>query len=188
VWSITPLLNTPSLRGPQLKHRGNFTFTFTFTFTFIYNEFREFVRIAFENCVNSNCSKISTFVSYNYLCILILVVIYKKSSASSVTIETRLRAGRERFDSRQREKWIFFLFNTESRASVSYPMGMGRGFFPRWQSGRSVKLTTHLHLVPILRIRGATHLLPMTLHFVKQGERHFLPSLSLCEYYTDLCF
>jgi hypothetical protein len=42
---------------------------------------------------------------------------------------------------------------------ASYPMGTG-GLFPRVQSGRGVKLTTHLHLVPRLRMREAIPPLP----------------------------
>jgi hypothetical protein len=37
-----------------------------------------------------------------------------------------------------------------------------RGLFPCGQSGRGVKLTTHLRLVPRSRMRGAIHLLPHT--------------------------
>jgi hypothetical protein len=36
------------------------------------------------------------------------------------------------------------------------------GLFSRGQSGRGVKLTTHLHLVPRSRIRGSIHPLPHT--------------------------
>jgi hypothetical protein len=36
-----------------------------------------------------------------------------------------------------------------------------RGFFPRGQSGRGVKLITHLHLVPMTRMSGAVPLFPL---------------------------
>jgi len=38
------------------------------------------------------------------------------------------------------------------------------GLFPRGKSGRSVKLITHLHLVPTLRMRGTIPPLPTRLH------------------------
>jgi len=41
-----------------------------------------------------------------------------------------------------------------------------RGLFSWVQSGRGVKLTTHVHLVPRLRIRGARPPLPLRLHVV----------------------
>jgi hypothetical protein len=44
---------------------------------------------------------------------------------------------------------------------ASYPMGT-RDSFPRGLSGRSVKLTTHLHLVPRSKMLGATSPLPNT--------------------------
>jgi hypothetical protein len=42
-----------------------------------------------------------------------------------------------------------------------YPMGTG-GSFPGGQSGRGVKLTTHLQLVPRSRKYGSIHSLPHT--------------------------
>jgi hypothetical protein len=38
---------------------------------------------------------------------------------------------------------------------------MGTGVLTRMESGRGVNLTTHLHLVPWLRISGDKHLLPL---------------------------
>jgi hypothetical protein len=38
--------------------------------------------------------------------------------------------------------------------------------FSRWQIGRDVKMTSRVHLVPRLRMRGAIPLLPTRLHSV----------------------
>jgi hypothetical protein len=60
------------------------------------------------------------------------------------------------FNSR-RELGIF-LFTTASRSALgpTYPLSNGtREFFPWVSSGRGVKLTTHLHLVPRSRMRGS---------------------------------
>jgi hypothetical protein len=42
--------------------------------------------------------------------------------------------------------------------------------FPRKQRGRDVKLTTHLHLVPRLRMRGAIPPLPQ--HISSRGKHN----------------
>jgi hypothetical protein len=67
---------------------------------------------------------------------------------------------------------------------ASYPMGT-RGSFPGGKSGRYVKLTTHLHLVPKSRIRGAIPPLPqhvcMAWCLVKHKDNFtftFIPFLS----------
>jgi hypothetical protein len=65
--------------------------------------------------------------------------------ASSVSIVTRLLAGRPGFDSRQPDR----LSSIPTLLSNGY-----QGHFPWGQSGRSVKLTTHLCLAPRL-MRGA---------------------------------
>jgi hypothetical protein len=43
---------------------------------------------------------------------------------------------------------------------ASYPMGAGGSFLGE-RGGRDVKLTTHLHLEPKTRMRGAIPLLPL---------------------------
>jgi len=45
---------------------------------------------------------------------------------------------------------------------ASSPAGGRWRLFPRWWSVRGVKVTSHLHLVPRLRVRGATSPLPHT--------------------------
>jgi hypothetical protein len=45
-----------------------------------------------------------------------------------------------------------------------------RGLFSQGSSGRSVKLTTHLHLVPRLRIHGHKPPLPTRLHGVQKEK------------------
>jgi len=62
---------------------------------------------------------------------------------------------------------IHFLLATASR-----PLSNGyRGLFPWGQSSRDVKLTTHLHPAPRLRMRGAT---PPLLHWVVlKAQGHF---------------
>jgi hypothetical protein len=54
-----------------------------------------------------------------------------------------------------RQKLGIFLSTTGSGVhTASYPMGTS-GSFPGGKSGRGVKLTTHLHLVPSLRMPGS---------------------------------
>jgi hypothetical protein len=75
-----------------------------------------------------------------------------------VRLEGMLQAGRPGFNSRQGEMMGFFLFATASRpalVSTQPPIQGVLGFLPLRYSDRGVKLTTHLHLVPRLRIRGA---------------------------------
>ena len=55
-----------------------------------------------------------------------------------------------------------FLQNVQT-ASGAHPAlySMGSGVLSRGYSGRGVKLTTHLHLVPRLRMSGAIPLIPL---------------------------
>jgi len=69
------------------------------------------------------------------------------SWVSSVSIGIRLRAGRLRFSSRQGAWWDFF--------SLLPPADRLWG-----PASQGVKLTTHLHLVQRLRMRGAVPPLP----------------------------
>jgi len=55
--------------------------------------------------------------------------------------------------------WLLFLFTTTN--FLSHNNLLRTGSFS-WSNGRSVKLTTHLHLPPRLRIREATPPLPHT--------------------------
>jgi hypothetical protein len=80
----------------------------------------------------------------------------------SVSIVTRLRAGRQGFDSRQEQLWDFSLRRVQTQSGAhpaSYTVGTG-GSFSGSKAARSVELTTHLHLVQRLRIGGAIHPLP----------------------------
>jgi hypothetical protein len=79
---------------------------------------------------------------------------------SSVSIVTKLRSGRPMFFSRQRQD--IFLFATASRLALR-PAQWVPGVPSSGRSGRGVKLTTHIHLVPRLKMRGgAIPLLPRT--------------------------
>jgi hypothetical protein len=71
------------------------------------------------------------------------------------------RCSRIRFPARPGNFSLHHRVQTGSGAHLaSYPMGTGA--FSLWQSGRDVKLTTHLHLVPRSRMRGAIPPLPNT--------------------------
>jgi hypothetical protein len=48
-------------------------------------------------------------------------------------------------------EYIYILFSIASRGPSSLPSSRYRGLYPVW-SGRGVKLTTHLHLVPRSRM------------------------------------
>ena len=73
------------------------------------------------------------------------------------------------------ELWIdsrkerFFLLQYVRKGSGSSPTSFpwGWGLFMRRESGRGVKMTTHLHLVPKLGMRGAV--LPLSFVFVWRG-------------------
>jgi len=55
----------------------------------------------------------------------------------------------------------FFATVSRRALGLSQPLFNGYwGLFPRRESGRGVKLTIHLHLVPRLRIRGVILPLP----------------------------
>jgi hypothetical protein len=81
-----------------------------------------------------------------------------KSCCTWVSIVTRLRAGRLGFDSRKGLE--FFSSPPLSDRLWGPPSFLSSGYqrlFRRGYSGRGVKLTTHLHLVPRLRMRRAIH-------------------------------
>jgi hypothetical protein len=59
-----------------------------------------------------------------------------------------MRAGMSRFSSRLRQIYFFFIFSRSLKRIYL-------GFSPRWQSCRSVKLATDIHLVSRLRMCGA---------------------------------
>jgi hypothetical protein len=54
---------------------------------------------------------------------------------------------------------------------------MGTGIFPGGLNGRSVKLTTHLHLAPKLRMSGAERLIPLYTLMTRAGTTLPLPNL-----------
>jgi len=74
------------------------------------------------------------------------------SSKILASIMTRLRAGRTRFDFRQGQGRDFFIFATGSRPTL----GPTQPSIQWDYSGRGVTLTTHHHLLPSLRMCGAT--------------------------------
>jgi hypothetical protein len=103
-------------------------------------------------------SKISQNVGGDLVssCLLVLVLsaVPKSSRDNSVGIATGLRAGRPGFDFRHGMK--SYLYTTAFRPAL----GSIPGFFPRGWSSRGIKLTTILHLVLRLKIRGAMTPLP----------------------------
>jgi hypothetical protein len=56
-------------------------------------------------------------------------------------------------------RWIIRVSNPDRDKGFSY--SMDAGVLCREYSGRDVKLTTHLHLAPRLRISGVIPLLPL---------------------------
>jgi hypothetical protein len=83
----------------------------------------------------------------------------KKWSGSPVGTDTKLRARRPGFNSWQGQGVFFFSSSPPRPDRLCAPSSLlsdgYRRLFPREYSGESVKLTTHLHLVPSLRMRGA---------------------------------
>jgi hypothetical protein len=73
------------------------------------------------------------------------------------------------------------VFSPVSRPAFEAPPSLltsgYQGLFPRGLSGRSVKLTTHFHLLPTFQKYGAIPPLPNTLHGVaiKQRDTFTLP-------------
>jgi hypothetical protein len=67
-----------------------------------------------------------------------------------------------------------------------------RGLFPRGESGRGVKLTNHLQLLPRLRIRGSIHSLPIrlngvVLHYLSAGTTLSLPISYFLRNHFPIC-
>jgi len=87
---------------------------------------------------------------------------------SAVSIMTGLRTRRSRLDSRQ-EQWMDFCLRYLAQTGCGATTAVSRPALgptqppSKWvpralsqgQSGRGIKLTTHFHLVPRLRMRGA---------------------------------
>jgi len=83
---------------------------------------------------------------------------FSESQGSLVSIEIKLGVGRLGFNSRQGQ--LCDIFPSPSRphwywGPPSLLYSGYRGLLPRGWSGRGAKLTTHLHLVPRLRMSGA---------------------------------
>jgi hypothetical protein len=81
---------------------------------------------------------------------------------SSVSIVAKLRAGQPGFDSRQEQRPFSLRHRVQIRSGDHPPSLLSngyRGLFPRVIGGRGVKLTTHLHPAPKLRMCGAILLL-----------------------------
>jgi hypothetical protein len=78
--------------------------------------------------------------------------------SSSVSIETRLRAGGPGFDLRQRQGSISFPSPLRSVRLYGPPSLLSMGT----EDGQDLKLTTHLHQVLRLRMGGAIPPLPHT--------------------------
>jgi len=95
---------------------------------------------------------------------------FSRNRGGFVGIATRLRAGRPGFDSQQGLR--ISLFTTVSRSALGPPSLLSilpngyQGLFPWVESGRCVKLTTHLHLAPRLSMRGAIHPFPQHVFMV----------------------
>jgi hypothetical protein len=87
----------------------------------------------------------------------------KHVKRSSVSIATVLLTGRPGFDSRL--KLEMFPFLTASRPAW-WPTLIPMSLSPAVNRPGLVKLTTHLHLVPRLRMRGAIPPLPIRVHSV----------------------
>ena len=84
-----------------------------------------------------------------------------RSHDSVVGTEIMLRAGRSGVRIQVRANGFPLLRNVHSDSGAhpsSYSLGAGD--LSRGQCGRAVKLTTHLHLVPRLKISGVVQLLP----------------------------
>jgi hypothetical protein len=101
-----------------------------------------------------------------------------------------LRARRPRSRSSSPGRGKIFLLSTSSRPALGSPRLLSneyRGFFPRGYSGRGVKLTTHLQLVPRPRICGSIHSLPYTsswrnAQLVEHRENFTFYNLSIWHY------
>jgi hypothetical protein len=90
--------------------------------------------------------------------VFVVATTSERSRVTPASTVTSLRAGRPEFDSRQSK---IFLFAIMSILAVRSTQPVGTGVLPSEYSGRGVKLTTHLHLVPKLRMCGA---IPQLIH------------------------
>jgi len=89
----------------------------------------------------------------------------RPSRCSSVNIEAKLWTSQPGFSSRQGQLWDF-ISSPPRPGRLSGPPSLlhngYRGLLRRDYSDRNVKLTTHLHLVPRLKMRGDIPPLPHT--------------------------
>jgi hypothetical protein len=94
------------------------------------------------------------------------------TQGSSLSIMTELRAGRPRLGAWQGQEFPFLHHRVQTGSGAhpfSYPLCAGG---PRGQSVRAVKVTTHLHLLPSLRMRGSIPPLSLWLHGVVLSTRY----------------
>lgn len=83
---------------------------------------------------------------------------------SSVNRATKLRGGQPGIDFRQTTIFSPAITSTLVQGLTQPPVQWLTRYFPQEKSGRYVKLTIHLNLVPRLRTRGAMPPLSIRLH------------------------
>jgi hypothetical protein len=95
---------------------------------------------------------------------------------SSVSLVTRLQDGRYGFRIPEGQViWVFtFGIQIGSGGPTQPWIQWTSGFIPGGQSCQDVILTTHLHVVPRLRMSGGIPLLPYTFSWCGQGKLNFL--------------
>jgi len=94
-----------------------------------------------------------------------VILLFAITGHSDIIVECRLRPGQPRFNSRQGQWWDFFSSPPPSDRLWGLPSLLSNGdlrLLPRGLIVQGVKMTTHLHLVPNLRMRGAIPPLPNT--------------------------
>jgi hypothetical protein len=113
-----------------------------------------------KKCLKQNLRSVILLCSWE--CHNCTSVIFMKIRGTSGSIEARLRPGRLRCDSGTSIDGIFALRHRIQTGLGAHPSTclMGTGFLIPGVKHLCVKLTTHLHLGPRLRMSGAKHPLP----------------------------